>query len=77
MSFPRLLALFLLAAAVAAPPRRAAAACAAERFSGNRVFATCVDLPHLSASLHWTYDTAASSLSVAFLAAPPSGGWVA
>jgi len=77
MSFPRLLVLFLLAAAVAAPPRRAAAACAADKFSGNRVFATCVDLPRLGASLHWTYDTAASSLSVAFLAAPPSGGWVA
>jgi len=59
------------------PPRRAAAACAADKFSGNRVFATCVDLPRLGASLHWTYDTAASSLSVAFLAAPPSGGWVA
>lgn len=41
------------------------------------MFATCVDLPRLGASLHWTYDTAASSLSVAFLAAPPSGGWVA
>ena len=76
MSFPRLLVLFLMAAAVAAPPR-SAAACAAERFSGNRAFATCVDLPHLGASLHWIYDTAASSLSVAFLAAPPSGGWVA
>jgi len=28
--------------------------------------------------VHWTYDAAASSLSVAFVAAPPSaGGWVA
>jgi hypothetical protein len=27
--------------------------------------------------VHWTYDAAAASLSVAFLAAPPSGGWVA
>ncbi|PAN36286.1 hypothetical protein PAHAL_6G271300 [Panicum hallii] len=77
MSFPRLLVLFLLAAAVAAPPRRAAAACAAERFSGNRAFAACADLPRLGASVHWTYDAAAASLSVAFLAAPPSGGWVA
>ncbi|KAL6644497.1 hypothetical protein ACP70R_016105 [Stipagrostis hirtigluma subsp. patula] len=75
-----LLLVLLLLATVAAPPCVSAAggACAAERFSKNRVYAACTDLPHLGASVHWTYDTAASSLSVAFVAAPPSsGGWVA
>ncbi|XP_066352124.1 cytochrome b561 and DOMON domain-containing protein At4g12980-like [Miscanthus floridulus] len=77
MSFPRLL-LALLAAAAFAPAAHAAAACAAEKFSGNRLFAACADLPRLGASLHWSYDAAASSLSVAFVASPPSsGGWVA
>ncbi|XP_052166103.1 cytochrome b561 and DOMON domain-containing protein At4g12980 [Oryza glaberrima] len=68
----------LLLAAVA-PARAAGGGCAAERFSSNRVYAACSDLPHLGASVHWTYDAAASaSLSVAFVAAPPSpGGWVA
>uniref|UniRef100_A0A0E0CEC8 Cytochrome b561 and DOMON domain-containing protein n=1 Tax=Oryza meridionalis TaxID=40149 RepID=A0A0E0CEC8_9ORYZ len=67
----------LLAAAVAAA-RAAGGGCAAERFSSNRVYAACSDLPHLGASVHWTYDAAAASLSVAFVAAPPSpGGWVA
>uniref|UniRef100_A0A0E0LX15 Cytochrome b561 and DOMON domain-containing protein n=1 Tax=Oryza punctata TaxID=4537 RepID=A0A0E0LX15_ORYPU len=68
----------LLAAAAMAPARAAGGGCAAEKFSSNRVYAACSDLPHLGASVHWTYDAAASSLSVAFVAAPPSsGGWVA
>ncbi|KAM0913745.1 hypothetical protein ACQ4PT_011972 [Festuca glaucescens] len=81
MSVVRVLALLLVAAAAAVPaPARVAAqgACAAERFTKNRVYAACSDLPTLGASVHWTYDPAASSLSVAFVAAPPSaGGWVA
>lgn len=80
MSIPRLLLLAVLAAAAACAPAHAAGAgaCAAEKFSGNRAFAACADLARLGASLHWSYDAAAASLSVAFLAAPPSaGGWVA
>lgn len=81
MSFPRPLLAVLFAtvlAASSAPAAHAAGACTAEKFSGNRVFAACADLPRLGASLHWSYDAASSSLSVAFLAAPPSSdGWVA
>ncbi|VAI86338.1 unnamed protein product [Triticum turgidum subsp. durum] len=80
MSVMRVLALLAAAALVAAAPARvgAAGACTAEKFSKNRVYAACTDLPTLGASVHWTYDPAASSLSVAFVAAPPSaGGWVA
>lgn len=79
-SFPRRLLLVAVLVAVSAPPRAAAAgggSCAAEKFSSNRAYAACADLPRLGASVHWTYDAAAASLSVAFVAAPPSGGWVA
>uniref|UniRef100_J3MUK0 Cytochrome b561 domain-containing protein n=1 Tax=Oryza brachyantha TaxID=4533 RepID=J3MUK0_ORYBR len=70
----------LLVAAAGAPARVAAAGggCAAERFTNNRVYRACAALPRLGAAGHGTYDAAASSLSVAFVAAPPSpGGWVA
>ncbi|RDX63969.1 Cytochrome b561 and DOMON domain-containing protein, partial [Mucuna pruriens] len=32
----------------------------------NRVFATCRDLPELSAYLHWTYERASGKLEIAF-----------
>ncbi|XP_020099942.1 auxin-induced in root cultures protein 12-like [Ananas comosus] len=75
---------FLLLFVLALPSRVFAGAgagggggCAAARFSNGRAYASCVDLPHLAASLHWTYDAAAASLSVAFSAPPPSAaGWV-
>ncbi|KAG8047851.1 hypothetical protein GUJ93_ZPchr0008g12010 [Zizania palustris] len=81
MSLLGMLFLSVLAAVAVAPARVAAAGgggCAAERFSSNRVYAACSDLARLGASVHWTYDEGAASLSVAFVAAPPSsGGWVA
>ncbi|KAJ1269260.1 hypothetical protein BS78_07G197300 [Paspalum vaginatum] len=78
MSFPRLLAVVLVATVAFSAPARVGAACSADTFSSNRVYVACADLTRLGASVHWTYDAAASSLSVAFLAAPPSsGGWVA
>ncbi|CAM0911925.1 unnamed protein product [Alopecurus aequalis] len=79
MSVVRAFVLLVVAAAVVAAPARVAAAgaCAAEKFSNNRVYTDCSDLPTLGASVHWTYNTTTSSLSVAFLAAPSSpGGWV-
>ncbi|XP_072999234.1 cytochrome b561 and DOMON domain-containing protein At3g25290-like [Typha latifolia] len=52
--------------------------CLTEKFSSNRVFAACTDLPHLSSSLHWSYNRAASSLSIAYVAPPEApAGWVA
>ncbi|KAF0898152.1 hypothetical protein E2562_001800 [Oryza meyeriana var. granulata] len=73
-----LLSLLLLAAPAPARVAAAGGGCAAERFTSNRVYAACSDLPHLGAAVHWTYDAAASSLSMAFVATPPSsGGWVA
>ncbi|XP_062195530.1 cytochrome b561 and DOMON domain-containing protein At3g25290-like [Phragmites australis] len=78
MSAMRVLVLLVMVAAPACVSAAGGGACAAEKFSSNRVYAACSDLPRLGASVHWTYDSAASSLSVAFVAAPPSsGGWVA
>ncbi|KAL2339256.1 hypothetical protein Fmac_013702 [Flemingia macrophylla] len=39
--------------------------CRNQTFS-NRVFATCRDLPQLTAYLHWTYDEASGKLDIAF-----------
>ncbi|KAH7683010.1 Cytochrome b561 and DOMON domain-containing protein [Dioscorea alata] len=45
--------------------------------SSNRLFDFCRDLPTLSSSLHWTYNTANSTLSIAFTASPASpNGWI-
>lgn len=52
-------------------------ACTSQKFPNNRVYSNCSDLPHLGARLHYTYNPSNSSLSIAFTAAPASGGaWV-
>ncbi|KAG8057276.1 hypothetical protein GUJ93_ZPchr0002g24086 [Zizania palustris] len=63
----------LLAAATRAA---GAGSCEGEKFPAGRSYATCADLPTLGATLHWTYDAAASALSVAFVAKPAADGWV-
>ncbi|XP_020195694.1 auxin-induced in root cultures protein 12 [Aegilops tauschii subsp. strangulata] len=71
---------FLLLVASPAAMLAAGGACESEEFPAGRSYATCADLPTLGASLHWTYDAAASSLSLAFAAKPPGtsgAGWVA
>ena len=50
--------------------------CATRKFSNNKLFQHCSDLPTLSSSLHWTHD-ADGSLSIAFVAPPAkSDGWI-
>ncbi|KAH0639629.1 hypothetical protein KY285_036215 [Solanum tuberosum] len=52
--------------------------CSSQTFSANTRFTNCTDLPSLKSFLHWTFDPAKSTLSVAFLASPASpDGWVA
>lgn len=53
--------------------------CTSQNFTNNLKFANCADLPSLGAYLHWTYDTAKNSLSIAFVAPPPAepSGWIA
>ncbi|KAL6968426.1 hypothetical protein U1Q18_034229 [Sarracenia purpurea var. burkii] len=47
------------------------------KFSNNKLYDHCSDLSQLSSYLHWTYDSAASSLSVAFITTPAkSDGWI-
>ncbi|KAJ0972463.1 hypothetical protein J5N97_020422 [Dioscorea zingiberensis] len=55
-----------------------AASCSSASFSKNRTYASCEALPHLSAAIHWTFDPANSSISLAFTAPPAaSAGWIA
>ncbi|XP_047333127.1 auxin-induced in root cultures protein 12-like [Impatiens glandulifera] len=50
--------------------------CSSQKFSNNKVFNQCVDLPTLNAYLHWTYTK--SVLSIAYIAPPAlSNGWIA
>lgn len=70
--------LLAVAVVVAGLVSSAGGTCSSQTFSGNRLYSLCADLPTLSSSLHWTYDPSSSSLSLAFVAAPPSpAGWVA
>ncbi|KAJ0988943.1 hypothetical protein J5N97_007299 [Dioscorea zingiberensis] len=58
-------------------PSPSISSCTSFTFSSNRLFSFCHDLPELSSSLHWTYNTSNSTLSIAFIAPPPSAdGWI-
>ncbi|KAI9071733.1 hypothetical protein K1719_046310 [Acacia pycnantha] len=50
--------------------------CTSQKFTGNKVYSNCVDLPVLNSFLHWTHDSSNSSLSIAFVAPAKPGGWV-
>jgi len=51
--------------------------CASQTFTNNNLYTHCLDLPTLSSYLHFTYDAANSTLSVAFFASPSkSSGWI-
>lgn len=88
MASVHLFAAFLLLASSPAAMRGVAAAgstgnattggCGAEKFPAGRSYTNCTALGHLGATLHWTYNTTAATLSVAFVAKPSApGGWVA
>ncbi|KAF3435905.1 hypothetical protein FNV43_RR22997 [Rhamnella rubrinervis] len=52
--------------------------CTSQKFTNNKLYANCSDLPVLSSYLHWTYNASNSSLSIAFVGKPTSSdGWVA
>ncbi|XP_021633426.1 auxin-induced in root cultures protein 12 [Manihot esculenta] len=51
--------------------------CTSQKFTNNKVFDNCTDLPTLDAYLHYTYNSSNSSLSIAFKAPPAeTDGWV-
>ncbi|XP_004292340.1 PREDICTED: cytochrome b561 and DOMON domain-containing protein At3g25290 [Fragaria vesca subsp. vesca] len=52
--------------------------CTSQFFSNKKLYSQCADLPTLSSYLHWSYDTANSTLAVAFVAPPAKpAGWIA
>lgn len=51
--------------------------CKTQKFTNNKLYSNCLDLPTLTSYLHWSYDSSNSSLSIAFIAAPAkSNGWI-
>ncbi|KAL5702950.1 hypothetical protein ACHQM5_028105 [Ranunculus cassubicifolius] len=51
--------------------------CSTQTLPKNRLFQHCTDLPNLNSYLHWTYNSAKSTLDIAFIS-PPSkpNGWI-
>lgn len=72
-----ILVLFFLSLFLQIQPSHSAT-CTSQKFTKNRIFQHCDDLPQLKSYLHWTYDSKNSLLSLAFIA-PPSkpNGWIA
>ncbi|KAK1420623.1 hypothetical protein QVD17_22363 [Tagetes erecta] len=51
--------------------------CTTQKFTNNKLFTHCNDLPNLNSYLHWSLDQSKTTLSIAFLAPPPTAsGWV-
>ncbi|WJX91831.1 hypothetical protein P8452_73553 [Trifolium repens] len=57
-------------------PTHSALKCASQKLPSNRTYKNCTDLPHLGATVHFTYNTTNRSLSVAYAAEPPHNGYV-
>uniref|UniRef100_A0A0D9XFA8 Cytochrome b561 and DOMON domain-containing protein n=1 Tax=Leersia perrieri TaxID=77586 RepID=A0A0D9XFA8_9ORYZ len=73
--------LLLLATTSSSPAHAASGGCGGEALTppnSASPYASCISLPHLGATLHWTYDRASDDLAVAFIANPAAPtGWVA
>ncbi|XP_058736840.1 cytochrome b561 and DOMON domain-containing protein At3g25290-like [Vicia villosa] len=51
--------------------------CSTQKLTGTKTYSYCLDLPVLNSYLHYTHDQKNSTLSVVFIASPPSpAGWV-
>ncbi|KAM3327348.1 cytochrome and DOMON domain-containing protein [Capsicum chacoense] len=52
--------------------------CTSQKFTNNKLYEHCNDLPHLNCYIHWTYNSRNSLLNLAFVAAPSNpNGWIA
>ncbi|MCI27145.1 auxin-induced in root cultures protein 12-like, partial [Trifolium medium] len=51
--------------------------CTSQKLPSNRIYKNCTDLPHLGATIHFTYNTTNRSLTVAYTAVPTHNGYVA
>ncbi|XP_062022780.1 cytochrome b561 and DOMON domain-containing protein At3g25290-like [Rosa rugosa] len=50
--------------------------CSSQSFANKMLYTQCADLPTLSSTLHWYYDSANSTLAIAFIAPPAKpAGW--
>lgn len=69
---------FIFWATLLSPAVSQSSSCSSQTFSGNKSYPHCLDLPDLKAFLHYSYDSANTTLAVVF-SAPPSkpGGWIA
>ncbi|KAI3772839.1 hypothetical protein L6452_04033 [Arctium lappa] len=51
--------------------------CTSQKFTNNKLYNHCNDLPHLNSYLHWSLNPSKTTLSVAFLAPPATAaGWI-
>ncbi|CAA3020494.1 cytochrome b561 and DOMON domain-containing At3g25290-like [Olea europaea subsp. europaea] len=70
-----IVSLFLVTFSLLSPSQ--SASCQSQTFTRNRIYTFCNDLPSLNSYLHWAYDLANSTLSIAFIAAPAKpNGWI-
>ncbi|OIS98985.1 PREDICTED: cytochrome b561 and DOMON domain-containing protein At3g25290-like [Nicotiana attenuata] len=52
--------------------------CTSQKFTKNRIYEHCNDLPHLNCYIHWNYNSKDFSLNLAFVATPTKpNGWIA
>ncbi|KAM7498409.1 hypothetical protein LguiA_022823 [Lonicera macranthoides] len=51
--------------------------CSDYTFTSNRVYSSCINLPHLHAYLHWNYSLSTAKVSIAYRARQTSRGWIA
>ncbi|GAU37310.1 hypothetical protein TSUD_354670 [Trifolium subterraneum] len=50
--------------------------CTTQKLPSKQTYTNCTDLPHLGATIHFTYNTTNRSLSVAYAAEPAHNGYV-
>ncbi|KVI12267.1 cytochrome b561, eukaryote [Cynara cardunculus var. scolymus] len=51
--------------------------CTTQKFTNNKLYDHCNDLPTLNSYLHWSLDPSENTLSIAFLAPPATdAGWI-
>ncbi|XP_050206708.1 auxin-induced in root cultures protein 12-like [Mercurialis annua] len=78
MASARIIITLTLCAALLITPSYSATTCTSQKFTSDKKFTDCIDLPVLDSYLHYTYNATNSSLSIGYVSAPPKpDGWVA
>ncbi|KAK4779197.1 hypothetical protein SAY86_006725 [Trapa natans] len=75
---PRALVIVLVLSLLAfSAPAANSLACTTQKLTDSGIYSTCLDLPALGSTLHYSYNAANSSAAVAFITSlPESRGWV-